>query len=331
MTDSKSEISNKKGSLLSCVIVNYRTPHYLIDCLPGLLSELKGIDAIVNIVDNKSGDDSVKIIREWISSNSADHEVRIIESPTNSGFAAGNNIGIKAQTAQYYLLLNSDTLIRPNAIRTILDTATKFPEVGLISPRLEWPDGKGQESCFRFPSPLSEISYASQTGLIDRLLANYIVALPVQTETAWPQWTSFACVLIKDEVFQQIGLLDEGYFMYYEDVEFCHRANKAGWSIVHNPEARVVHLRGGSSSVKKQTKLKKRIPRYFYESRTRYYYQTYGWLGLTAANLLWWSGRTISKTRQIMGRSDKAAIEGQWLDIWINWLNPLKPYTAPKS
>jgi hypothetical protein len=152
----------------------------------------------------------------------------------------------------------------------------------------------------------------------------------VQTEIAWPQWTSFACVLIKDEVFQQIGLLDEGYFMYYEDVEFCHRANKAGWPIVHNPEARVVHLRGGSSSVKKQTKLKKRVPRYFYESRTRYYYQTYGWVGLTAANLLWWSGRTISKTRQIMGRSDKIAIEGQWLDIWTNWLNPLKPYTAPK-
>jgi len=227
--------------------------------------------------------------------------------------------------------LNSDTLVRPGAIKTLLDTATKFPEAGLISPRLEWPDGNGQESCFRFHSPLAEMSYASQTGLIDRFLANYRVALPVQTKIAWPEWTSFACVLIKDEVFRQIGLLDEEYFMYYEDVEFCYRASKAGWSIVHNPEARVVHLRGGSSPVKKQTIMKKRVPRYFYESRARYFYQTYGWMGLTAANFLWWAGRMLSKTRQMMGRSDKSAIEGQWLDIWINWLSPLKPYTLPKS
>jgi GT2 family glycosyltransferase len=88
MADSKFENKKELPPLLSCVIVNYKTPHYLIDCLPGLLSELKGIDAIVNIVDNKSGDDSVKIIREWISSNGADREIRIIESPTNSGFAA---------------------------------------------------------------------------------------------------------------------------------------------------------------------------------------------------------------------------------------------------
>ena len=322
---------NISNPSLSCVIVNYKTPHLVIDCLASLLPELDGTDACVVVVDNCSGDDSAEVIWAWLGMHDAGGKVVFVQSSQNAGFAAGNNIGIKAQKAQYYLLLNSDTLVRPGAIRTILDTAINFPEAGLISPRLEWPDGAGQESCFRFPTPLIEMSYASQTGLIDRLLANYIVALPVQTEIARPQWTSFACVLIKDEVFQQIGLLDEGYFMYYEDVEFCYRARKAGWAIVHNPEAKVVHLRGGSSPVKKQTKLKKRVPRYFYESRTRYYYQTYGWLGLTAANLLWWMGRTISKTRQMMGRSDKAAIEGQWLDIWANWLNPLKPYTLPKS
>ncbi len=317
--------------LLSCVIVNYRTPQLLIDCLPGLLSEIESIDAYITIVDNKSGDDSVRIVREWISSNGAYNKVCVIESASNSGFAAGNNIGIKARCARYYLLLNSDTLVRTGAIRTILDTAIRFPEAGLISPRLEWPDGAGQESCFRFPSPFSEFSSASQTGLIDRLLGKYIVALPVQAQIARPSWTSFACVLVKDEVFRKVGLLDEGYFMYFEDVEFCHRACKAGWEIVHNPDARVVHLRGGSSSVKKQTQLKKRVPKYFYESRTRYYYQVYGWMGLTAANLLWCLGRLISGSRQLMGRSDKAAIEGQWLDIWINWLDPLKPHTLPKS
>jgi hypothetical protein len=154
--------------------------------------------------------------------------------------------------------------------------------------------------------------------------------MPVQDGVVRPDWTSFACVLIRAEVFDRIGLLDEGYFMYFEDVEFCYRARKAGWRVVHNPAARVVHLRGGSSPVKERTRLRRRLPRYFHESRTRFFYQLYGWPGLTAANLMWWAGRLVSKAQQIfMGRADKTAIEHQWLDIWINWLQPLRPYTPP--
>jgi len=213
----------------------------------------------------------------------------------------------------------------------MLETAMKFTGAGLVSPRLEWPDGQGQESCFRFHTPCRELMASAQTGFIDGLLKKYIVAMPVQEQIARPDWTSFACVLIRREVFDQIGLLDEGYFMYFEDVEFCYRARKAGWEIVHNPSARVVHLRGGSSPVKENTKNKKRLPKYFYESRARLYYQLYGWRGLTMANLMWWLGRLVSLSRQVLGRTDKAAIEMQWLDIWINWLNPLKHYTHPSQ
>lgn len=315
---------------LSIVIVNFRTPVFVIDCLVTLLPELVGLDASVIVVDNHSADDSPKIIKSWLKQHDVAGKVLFVQSEHNSGFASGNNIGIKACQAQYYLLLNSDTLIRPDAVRIMLDTAMRFPEAGLISPRLEWPDDTGQESCFRYPTPYSELIGAANTGMISWLFSRYIVALPVQTEIARPEWTSFACVLVKDKVFQQIGLLDEGYFMYFEDVEFCHRARKSGWKIVHNPAARVVHLRGGSSPVKEQTRMKKRIAKYFYESRTRFYYQTYGWLGLTSANLLWWLGRILSGTRQLLGRSDKAANQRQWLDIWTNWLKPLKHYDLPK-
>jgi len=315
--------------LLSIVIVNFRTPKFVIDCLTTLLPELDGLDGRIVVVDNHSSDDSPEIIQAWLAQHDVAGKVLFIQSEHNSGFSSGNNIGIKSCNARHYVLLNSDTLIRPGAIRIILNTALQYPKAGLISPRLEWPDGTGQESCFRFITPFGELISASQTGLIAWLFSRYIVAWPVQTQIARPQWTSFACVLVRDEVFQQVGLLDDGYFMYFEDAEFCHRACKAGWEIVHNPEARVVHLRGGSSPVKKQTRLKKRVPRYFYESRTRYFYQTCGWLGLTSANLLWWLGRTVSGIRQLLGRSDKAAIEGQWLDIWTNWRNPLKHYTPP--
>ena len=317
--------------VLSIVIVNFRTPILVTDCLESLLPEIEDTDARVIVIDNKSGDNSHNIINEWLAENDGRKNVQLIQSNVNSGFSSGNNIGIKTLGASYYLLLNSDTLVREGAIRKMLDAAIASPGAGLISPRLEWQDKVAQESCFRFPTPVSELCSAAQTGLIDRLFSKHIVALPVQSTVTHPQWTSFACVLIKDEVFQQVGLMDEKYFMYFEDVEFCYRAGKAGWDIVNIPEARVVHLRGGSSPVKENTVQKKRLPRYYYESRTLYFYQTYGWLGLTVVNLLWEAGRLISKTRQVLGRADKAAIEFQWLDIWSNWLAPLKPYTHPDS
>ena len=317
--------------LLSIVIINYRTPTLLIDCLIALFPELENIDAQIVVVDNCSNDDSHLLIKKWLTDHDTEHKVLFIQSKVNLGFAAGNNIGINALEANYYLLLNSDTLVRKGAIQTILDTANLHPQAGLISPRLEWPNGEGQESCFRFHNLLSEFMRAAHTGFIDRLLSRFIVALPVQTDVINSDWTSFACVLIRGEIFQQIGMLDEGYFMYFEDAEFCHRVSKSDWRIVHNPDARVVHLRGGSSPVKENTKLKKRLPLYYYESRARYFYQLYGWFGLTLANILWATGRLISKTRQLSGRSDKAISKKQWLDIWTNWLHPLNNYTHPDN
>lgn len=316
---------------LSVVIVNFRTPLLVIDCLATLFPALDGINSHVVVVDNHSGDQSLEQLKSWLSAHAPEAPVTLVPSGRNGGFAFGNNVGIRAHRADYYLLLNSDTLVRPGAIHSLLETASRFPDAGLYSPRLEWPDGTGQESCFRFHSPVSEMLAAAQTGALYRLFSGSVVAMPVQDQIARPQWTSFACVMIRDEVFQKLGLLDEGYFMYFEDVEFCRRASRAGWSIVHNPESHIVHLRGGSSPLKEQARLNKRLPRYFYESRTRYFYQSYGWIGMVLANLMWWTGRLISKSRQLLGRSDKGAVAGRWLDIWTNWLRPLSPYTPPKS
>lgn len=315
---------------LSIVVLNYCTSSLVNACVGSLLPEIDGIDASIVLVDNNSPDESSSVIQDWLIENDVHKKVMFVQSEHNGGFASGNNLGIKSLQADYYLLLNSDTVVRPGSIKELLNTAENH-DAGIYSPRLEWPDGTGQESCFRFHSPCSEFLSAAQTGVFDKIFNRSVVALPVQTAIARPEWTSFACVLIKDEVFENIGLLDESYFMYFEDVEFCHRAAQAGWGIIHNPEARVVHLRGGSSSVKENTRLNKRVPRYYYESRARFFYQVYGWTGLIEANCLWWTGRLISKTRQLLGRKDKAAVEKQWLDTWINCLSPTKAYTHPAS
>ena len=314
---------------LCIVIINYNTPHLLLDCLKSLLPETDS-NMVVVIVDNASKDASVTTINKWILKNSPVDRIKLISSSVNTGFSGGNNIGIKSVKANHYLLLNSDTLVRKGAIKKLLDTLSQDKTAGLISPRLEWPDGISQESCFKYHTPISEFIGSAKTGLITKLFRSFVVAQPVVDRRCNYSWVSFACVMIKAEVFDDIGLMDEGYFMYFEDVEFCHRAKMSGWEIVCEPSAHVVHLRGGSSPLKAQAKLRKRLPRYFYESRTRYFFQVYGGIGLLSANLLWTFGWLISSVRGVLSgsyRSDTS--EKQWRDIWINFSNPEKPYIHP--
>jgi GT2 family glycosyltransferase len=316
---------------LAVIIVNYKTARLVMQCLESLLPELAGMDAQVIIVDNRSQDDSVVMLRGWISANDNLNVVHLIEAEANDGFAAGNNVGIRASNAEYYLLLNSDTIVRPAAIAGLLQTADGAPTAGIVSPRLEWPDAVPQVSCFRYMSPLSELIGSAQTGPITAVLRRFDVPLPVSDTIVHPQWTSFACVLLRQKLLEEIGLMDDSFFMYYEDAEFCRRTRTAGWDIVHNPEARVVHLRGGSSPVKKRALERKRLPRYYYASRTRYFYLGYGWWGLTLANILWSLGRCVSKSREVIERRGPSVPERQWLDIWTNWLNPDVPWSQQKQ
>jgi N-acetylglucosaminyl-diphospho-decaprenol L-rhamnosyltransferase len=307
---------------LAVVIINYKTPDFVTDCLSSLLGQLDGTAARVIVVDNFSQDASVAAIRAWIVAQDDRKMIRLIESATNSGFSAGNNLGIRAVEADYYLLLNSDTIVRPGAIAILLETAQTHRQAGIVSPRLEWPDGVPQESCFRFLSPMSEFIGAARTGPITALLRKFNFVLPLSDAIVKPDWTSFACVLVRHGMVEDIGLMDDGFFMYFEDVEYCRRARKAGWEIVHNPKARVVHLRGGSSPVKRRTLERKRLPTYYYASRSRYFYLAYGRMGMTLANILWSLGRCVSKCRELLERRERGVPEKEWLDIWTNWRHP---------
>lgn len=317
---------------LAIVIVNYRTPQLVIDCFNSLLTDIQELNACVIVVDNLSADGSADMIEQWIHAQSLSDYFKIYRSSVNGGFSSGNNLGVKAIAASHYLLLNSDTIVKKDALKILLRTAKEETRAGLISPRLEWPDAKPQESCFRYHSPVSELLSSAKTGLITKAFKKFVVPQPVSDTPSFYDWASFACVLVRAEVFEEIGLMDEGYFMYFEDVEFCQRAAKAGWRVLHQPAAHVVHLRGGTSPLKSQARLRKRLPRYFYESRTRYFYQAYGRSGLLAANLLWTSGWLISSLRRLLSSAYTPDIsERQWRDIWTNFTNPLKQYVHPDN
>jgi len=310
---------------LAIIIVNYKTPDLVIDCLFSLQNQVELDSDSVIVVDNASGDDSVVRLETAVTQNQWQQWVKIVPSQINGGFSAGNNLGIQAVSAAAYLLLNSDTIVRPGAIALLKEAMHTYPRAGLISPRLEWPDGTPQISCFRYHSPVSELINAAATGPVSKLLINYDVPLPVSDVPMNPQWTSFACVLIRREVIEQVGLMDEGYFMYFDDVDYCHQARDAGWDIVHFPTARVVHLRGGSGSVKKAIAQRQRPRAYLYASRARYFHKFYGYAGLLAANLLWLVGRSISWVRELAGNKKPHTCQLESRDIWLNWKNPLIP------
>jgi len=316
---------------LSVVIVNYKTPQMMIDCLESLLPELHGVSAKVVVVDNFSQDDSLLLIQQWIDKQAVSSLVQLVASFENSGFSGGNNLGISAFDAEFYLLLNSDTLVRKGAVAKLLFAAISNDKVGLISPRLEWPDRTPQESCFRFHTPISQLIGSANTGFITKTLQKYNVPFAVSDNPGFYDWTSFACVLVRAEVFKDIGgLMDDGYFMYFEDVAFAYVAQQAGWKVLNIPSAHVVHLRGGSSPLKSQAKLRKRLPRYFYESRTRFFYQVYGRFGLLMANVFWSFGYGVSLLRYLLSSSFVPNVSAyQWKDIWINFLQPLRAYIHP--
>lgn len=301
---------------LAVIIINYKTGAMTEACVSSVLTEISGRNAHVVIVDNHSADGSEVRLRNWIGANALSERVTLIESTVNLGFSGGNNLGIRSVDADYYMLLNSDTLLRPHAVETLLGTFSGETRIGIASPRLEYEDGTGQISCFRFHSPVSEFIDITNTGLITRLLDRYNVPIAMQPTISFPDWTSFACVVMRRELIADIGLMDSHFFLYYEDSDYCRMAKDHGWLVANNPAAHVVHFRGGSAELKRKKQAKQRLPRYYFHSRSYYFRKHYGRLGLLGANLLWTLGRMISSTRELLERKPRAASEWQWLDIW---------------
>ncbi len=322
-------MSDGRMKKINISIINYKTAELTIQCLCSVVDDLAGIDGHITVVDNASDDSSAEKIETWISVQTSKVPITLVRSETNSGFSGGHNQGIAACLAEYYLVLNSDAVLRSGFFASILAAADANPITGLFAPRLEDEDGTPQISCFRFHNPASELIRGAATGPVTNLLSRYNVSLCVAPASDSIEWASFACILLRHELFDVIGPMDEGYFLYFEDSEYCLRAHRAGWTIKFVPDARAVHYRGGSAPVKALAKENKRLPAYYYASRTRFFYQTYGWVGLVFANLLWITGRVVANLRRFVGKSVPKAKQSEQIDIWCNIFSPLGSRHAP--
>lgn len=272
------------------VIVNYRTPALTFDCLRSLAPEVARVPGTqVIVTDNKSPDDSVEILTRAIADNGWSAWCRLMPLEKNGGFAYGNNEAIKAASLQPDLiwLLNPDTIVLDGALTELIAFMQTHPGAGIAGGRAVNRDGSVRRSCFRFHTALGELEDALQFGPASKALRRYVVAPDVPDVATRMDWVSGASMMVRREVFEKIGLLDDAYFMYYEETDFCLRAARAGFECWYVPQSRIIHLVGQSSGVTGAKRGAKRRPKYWFESRARYFKVNYGWLTMHAANLFW--------------------------------------------
>lgn len=238
---------------LSVVIVSYNSKELLRQCLIALVTKVHGIAYEIYVVDNGSIDGSVEMIQSGFPS------VRIIANHSNLGFARANNQAIQASGGKYLLLLNSDAIITSDNLHEMINYMAANPQVGALGCRIINPDGTIQTSNNAFPNIFTEFLHIVQASHIVRhpqlraTLGRYLgrfmgKVVNEYLRVYWDNdrirevdWATAACLLVRRETITEVGLLDERFFMYYEDADWCLRIHKAGWKIVFHPSFIVLH------------------------------------------------------------------------------------------
>ncbi|MAG31689.1 MAG: glycosyl transferase [Deltaproteobacteria bacterium] len=292
---------------LLAVIINYKTPEMTLSAVAALLRELGAYpDARVAVVDNASNDGSLDKLRKGIVDAGWSGQVEILASPWNGGFAWGNNFAIRPalearDLPEYVYLLNSDAFPDVGSIERLVEYLDAHPDTGIAGSYIHGTDGKTHKTAFRFPSIASEFEATLGIGVVSRLLQDRIVSPELPTTTTRVGWLAGASMLIRREVFDAVGVMDDGYFLYYEETDFCLRAARAGWPTVYVVESSVSHI--GSVSTGFQD-ISKPTPSYWYASRRRYFLKNHGRATLWAANLVYIVGGMIRRLRYwLIGRA----------------------------
>ena len=285
---------------LLIVIVNFRVAPLVVDCLRSIAAELPNVpNTQVVVFENGSADDSEIVISGAIRNGGWESWCQLHVSDRNLGFTGGNNQPISralcsADPPNYVLLLNPDTVVRPGAISALLEFMDQHHDVGIAGSRLEDPDGTPQRSAFRFKTPLGELESHARVGPLTRLLDRYVVAPPVIDQAIRTDWVAGASMIVRRQVFADAGLLDEGFFTYFDDIDFCLAAMRKGWSTWYVPKSRVVHLVGRSTGVNSAPR---RLPSYMLEARRRFFLKNYSALYAVLIDACMLLGITVASIR----------------------------------
>ncbi len=289
-------------SCIDVVIVSFNVR----DLLEGCLSSLRmhdGHELRVWVVDNASTDGTCEMVRNrfW--------DVRLLELSENVGFAAGINAALRNVDAEYVVLLNPDTVVPPRALETMVAFLAGHPRVGAVGPRLISPDGSAQTSYRRFPT-LRSVARSL-------VLRDPVIALAV--ESPHPvDYVVGACIATRRDVLESVGLLDEGFFLYSEEVEWCWRVWRSGRQVWHLPSAVVTHVSGASAETRDGCEIVRGglMLHHFYRSEFLYFMKTSGRRVALAAYMIRWLGLVVGVVKRTV-KGDRSGACDRWRALGV--------------
>ncbi len=231
---------------VSIVIANWNTKELLRDCLTSVYEHAGDLSCEVIVIDNGSVDGSIEIVQSEFP------QVRLIRNAKNHGFARANNQGINVARGRYILLLNSDTLLLDNALETVVEYADRQPDAAVVGCRVLNPDMTLQPTCFMFPSMINmllSLSYLYKVFERSRLFGRERMTWWHRDDERPVDVVTGCFMLVRRLAIEQVGMLDDHFFMYAEETDWCYRFKQAGWKVLFTPSAEIIHYGGQSSRI----------------------------------------------------------------------------------
>lgn len=263
---------------LSIIIVNWNARDLLRRCLEAVIATTRQTSYEIIVIDNYSSDGSQDMLRQDFPA------VRLIANDKNVGFSGANNQGMAVSSGRYMLLLNSDAFVQENTIDVMVKFTDEHPEAGMTACKLLFEDGRLQPSCYSFPSLLTELYTALQLDKLfkrSHIFGKYLMTWWDFNDVRAVDTVMGAFMLVRREVVERVGSMDESYFMYSEEFDWCYRIKKQGWQILYNPAVQTVHLWGGSSQ---QVKVEMFLQ--LYRSKVTFFRKHYGAFSATLLKLI---------------------------------------------
>jgi GT2 family glycosyltransferase len=237
-------------SSLDIVIVSYQCRELLRDCLASLRAHPSGVTTRVFVVDNGSADGTIEMVREDFPA------VQLMPSPENLGFSKANNLAIRSGSGRYVLALNPDTRVLDNGLETLVALMEHRPEIAVCGCRLELEDGTFDHAAKRsFPTPLGALAHFSGLGRRRMAPARLAQYRAPEVESGPVDAVNGAFMLLRRSALGEVGLFDEGFWMYMEDLDLCYRLKQAGWITWYEPSVTVRHVKAGTSGKNRRPRL----------------------------------------------------------------------------
>ena len=295
-----------RGANVAVVTVNYRNPDLTSRCLAALRAEKERLpDLRVIVVEGGSDDGSAAVLGKTVDRAQYRDWMTFLPLTVNGGFGWANNQAILTLAGseappEYIHLLNPDTEVVAGAVAALARELDAHPRCAAAGSQLLTQQGERAASAFRFPSPGRELVSAARSEVLRRMLGIRSTVIDA-SQSQDVDWVSGASVMFRTAALRETGLFDDGFFMYYEEVELMQRLHRAGWTIRFVAESRVVHVEGGSTGVSAAT-VAKPLPKYWYQSRRRYFALVNGRSGLWFANICWAAGFAFASLKKLFGR-----------------------------